>query len=211
MLRAFDRIRFAIIFFAILFIQGCTAIKAPDITPKQGDQYKYHEKIDNLNITVDPLFDSQKNEDHFGINLLRFGVLPVYIIIENNCGATYLLEKKQIALLNKSNKSNTQDKDLYVMIMSRSASEIVFDVLTWGIIGFLKGPSNESERERIMQNMRKSELPDQTISPRHQVYGFVYFPVGKESSLLSEPVQLLIPLKNVRDKTTKSITIEINK
>lgn len=211
MLRAFDSFRFVVTFLAISFLQGCTAIKAPDITPKQADQYKYHREIDNLNIIVDPLFDSQNNEDLFGINLLRFGVLPVYIIIENNCRATYLFEKKQIALLNNSSKSSTQDKDLYLMIMPRSASEIVLDVLIWGVIGLLDGPANKSARERVMQNMRKCELPDQTISPGQQVYGFVYFPVGKESSLLSEPVQLLIPLKNVRDKTSKSIVIELYK
>jgi len=216
MQKGFDIFQYYFTFLAILLIYSCTTIKTPDITPESINQYKYQQVNNNIHVAVNPIVEPQRSEYIFGVDLLSYGILPVYIIIENQSGTTYLVERKQISLSNKSKKNDTQNDDipLQVKYLESTTGEEIADLLGSALVvplAFVINKALTDERGQAIQNMRSCELPDQTLAPKQKVYGFVFFRSGKESSLLNEPFQLLIPLKNIKNMKIENIIVELYK
>ena len=92
---------FIALFCAIMGI-GCAgqAIKQPtDVAIRPARQYKHYLEKEGLGIAIDPLFQKDRVESHFGMDLLAKGILPVLIVVENNHPeSVFLLEGKNITL-----------------------------------------------------------------------------------------------------------------
>jgi len=208
------------IFFLIFLCFGCVSSKLQRVEPKPANQYAFCNKIEELTISIDPYLESNRNEDTFGVNLISKEIIPIFVVVENNCENTFLIEKKQMSL----SCFDSLDHKLYA-IDNNAKTEVTKDRvktlggigLAWGAVGTIASGftvigvpgillvpllSAVNESQNITQHLVNSELPDQTIASNDKSSGFLYFQANDHVNINCSNLTLtmkVINLSNNRD------------
>jgi len=95
-----------------LFLLGllCTACGtttlAPELPVESVEKYAYHQEQEGFTLCLKPLSDPAQLDEYFGDNLIKKGLLPVFVVAQNrNSMETYLVSPDSVS----ANLSTDQD------------------------------------------------------------------------------------------------------
>ena len=178
----------------VLSIGGCVSKKVGSLT-----QYDPPHDISNsqernrLTVAVEPWYEANRIKEHFGTNLLRSNVLPVFLKIQNdNPSGSYILLKDDCYLTDKEGASEidklrnegkspeTGSKQMSAGFLLTAGSVILPALGAVGIPLVLEGGRQSANASIIIHNLKLNELQTATIRPGSSHQGFLYFQLPQE-------------------------------
>ncbi|MES9942464.1 MAG: hypothetical protein ABW104_06905 [Candidatus Thiodiazotropha sp. 6PLUC2] len=191
-------------------IAGCSsAPRLPPFPVKQAESYQHFLVAESLQISVEPLFDSQQNITYFGTNLIEEKILPVFVLVNN------LHAKESLVIFNDkiflrgldNNHVNANDKlkaaDMkQAMNLSESSAGIGSVPL------MLAALSQISQSAEIRRNFKSKALQTNTLSAGEQCQGFVYFRLPEIITHDANPT-ISIEVLNLQEETSRTYQVPI--
>jgi hypothetical protein len=170
-----------------------SAAQAAHAGPKFADypQRKANEcviKADKLKLVVgiQPMEDLNDQKNYFSMELTRRGLIPVYIVIENQSGDdSFLFDKTAISFAVGVTAGAGPD------ISSKSLQTLqVASALVISPVGIIVGAKLAKDEAAVQRNLVMKEVQSKTLSPGDSTHGFLYIPVPKDGS--RQPIHLKV-------------------
>jgi len=134
----------------------------PDYPVRSPDAYSNKVAKGGLIVAVEPVEDPEQQKTYFNSHLSSKGMLPVFIVIQNNSATdTYLFDSSAVGLAD------------VVEITSPGARQSRARLGSGGLVDLMQ----ITEATEVRENMMKKQLRSKTLSPGSSVHGFVYVPV----------------------------------
>lgn len=187
---------------------GCgTIIYLPAMPDRPTSDYHLSQESSGLSVAVDPLLDSERVKNFFGLDLLSEGLLPVLVVVENHHEQDVFVAKRALVLLTLKGgdawnagpvlaKGNTQ--------LAGATGALASLVLTPPIIGLPAAiglsyfaESEVAKARLIKSNLERKEFLDRTVYPGEAHRGFVYFKLGNRD-MVSDLVAVKVEVEKLR-------------
>jgi hypothetical protein len=175
---------------------------APTFNIERPDLYKQNQEQDGLSVAVQPIVSQDELQTFFGDNLLKKGILPVLIVVENrNKTQTYLISIEQISL--ESDSSGNADSSHGSVAASsldtrkatyKKSKEGIGTVAVGALVGGLVtaaillpaafidwGPTEHSKA--VQHNIVAKSLGKKTLSQDQRHSGCIYITVPPDISI----------------------------
>lgn len=191
-------------------IAGCSsAPRLPPFPVKQAESYQHFLAVDGLQISVEPLFDSQQNMTYFGTDLIEEKVLPVFILVNNlHANDSRVVFSDKIFLRGlENNHVNANDK-LKAADMKQAMNLSESSAVIGSVPLMLVALSRISESAEIRRNFKSKALQTNTLSAGEQCQGFVYFRLPEIITHDANPT-ITMEVLNLQDKTSRTYQIPI--
>ena len=191
----------------LIFSISCTESMLPEVQIKPLSQYPLSQRKNGIALAIDPFFEEERVKNFFDFNLLKDGILPIYVIVENQSDNLVLIHPDDLISafaglessaavgdVAKTDSSINQGENKQSEIM-RSAFlaglffGLVIPILTSIIVG-------EKNYTLIRYNIRRKMFLDSTLSKNEVASGFVFLRV-EDKSALSKIKYLLARVKNL--------------
>lgn len=188
----------AIIVLAFLGSYGCSAPEFPDIPDQGALDLEHHLAKEGLSIWVDPFLEEERLQKFFLTDLREDGIVPVYVIAENQSERTYfVLEKARMALEPSSRETIAPHPRVEPSLGRSTATMLTGLAIPLGIVGGIfpialvpilavyvpLSMESQNKVEAVEYNLVRKELLDGVVAPRERRRGFVYFKLeGREES-----------------------------
>jgi len=88
---------------------GLTACSAPspyvivEIPERHADLYPLSQTKEGITVAVDEITSSQRSLQYFGVDMFKYGIVPVNVVIANNTGRKQLINPADVLLLRGRN------------------------------------------------------------------------------------------------------------
>jgi hypothetical protein len=207
-------------------INSCAPIEMKKVVAQKSDYYSLTTLQNGMKISVDLYKEKERLKESFGCDLLSRGILPVFVVVENqNAEDGYILlnENAQLVMtggMTDDNKENEGQKtdELTKAWKKRQNAEDNFGtaMVLFGAIGvatFL--PSMFSAEKKygdefeIRRNLEQKQIVTKTIYQGGSHSGFLYFNLGHEEDL-SRLQGISLSIRNIRTNEITSFTINTN-
>jgi len=168
---------------AVFFLvqPGYASHHFPDYPVQPADTYANKVVKAGLIVAVEPVEDPEQQKTYFNSHLSSKGMLPVFVIIQNNSvTGTYLFDSSAVGLAD------------VVDINSPGARQSRARLGSGGLVDL----TLVTEATEVRENMMKKQLRSKTLSPGSSVHGFVYVPVPTNSP--RPKTHLQVPLTNAQ-------------
>jgi len=134
----------------------------PDYPVRSPDAYPNKVTKAGLIVAVEPVEDPEQQKTYFNSHLGSKGMLPVFIVIQNDSATdTYLFDSSAVGLAD------------VVEITSPGIRQSRARLGSGGLVDL----TLITEATDVRENMMKKQLRSKTLSPGSSVHGFVYVPV----------------------------------
>lgn len=162
----------------------------PDYPVRPAGEYANKVEKAGLIVAVEPMEDPKQQKMYFNSHLNSKGMLPAFIVIQNNSAMdTYLFDSSEVGLAD------------VVEISSPGARQTRARLGSGGLVDL----TLVTEVTEVRENMMKKELRSKTLSPGSSVYGFVYVPVPTDAP--RKKVHLQVPLTNAQSSETEVVNL----
>ena len=179
----------------LLNTAGCgTILRLPAIPNRPASDYQLSQESAGLIAAVDPMVDSKRVADFFGLDLLSVGLLPVLVVVENHHEQDVFVVKR--ALVSVALESSEAASAGFVLTKGRSTqlagatgalASVLFTPLIIGLpTAIVLSHFTEVEAVKlrlIKDNVERKELLERTVYPGEAHRGFVYFNFDKQAPL----------------------------
>ena len=190
-------------------------------TPQKTETYSFVTSNSGIQIAVDLYKDQAKLQEYFGCDLLSRGLLPVFVVIENQTASDgYILLPDGAKLLmsdqgnNQKNDGSQNDELTNARQNNTNANTIgAAAIAMLGAIGIavalpiMFATENQVANEYdIGSNMEQKRLVTKTVYQGCSHSGFLYFNIGNKEAL--ELLQgISLKAKNIRTNEMLPFTI----
>lgn len=174
---------------------GCAAITVPDYPQdKPVSSYTKAAPVKELHIAIQPMTDRKEQEKYFGKDLLKDGVLPIYIMAENRHPSTsFILNKDMISLKESKEKTDlpqatsedVADPSTGQTVSTIGAATIILIPLIFLPISLYMGfygTKMACDATVTQYSTASQALYTHTLSPGNKVEGFVFFKIPDNKS-----------------------------
>ncbi|MGA2457026.1 MAG: hypothetical protein WA383_21040 [Terriglobales bacterium] len=171
----------------LLVVQpGYASHHFPDYPVRPAGEYANKVAKAGLIIAVEPVEDAEQQKTYFNSHLSSKGILPVFIVIQNNSGTdAYLFDKSAVGLGDAA--------DVTGKTASRLGSGGLVDLTLF------------TDTTQVRENLMKKEVRSKTLSPGSSVYGFVYVPVPTDAP--RKKIHLQVGLTNAQSSETEVVNL----
>jgi hypothetical protein len=166
---------FFVIFLGFFILPGCAALDLPDTAlglsgteEIRTSQHSISDAKNGLTVTVDLIRDEERLKRHFGADLSKKGILPVYIKVVNDSDSAYLFLNQKIKQGNAPVDERRNAGGDYEAAL----------ILTGPLFAAFKDAEGSKERA-IRHNVLAKRLKMNMLSPGEQRSGFLYFKVSR--------------------------------
>jgi hypothetical protein len=193
--------------------------------------YKFTLQQNGIRISVNPYIEENRLQEFSGYDLLSKGVLPVWVVIENqNAEDGYFLLKEKTNLIvkspeapgseyargemaNESPTMNSSTTDVFNSLSSGASVAPLFGVVGVAYvlalfpfaISSFKSSKDEITISRIIE---EKQMPNKTIYRGGIQSGFLYFKLGKKEDV-SKIQGINFNMRNLRSSEIVSITVNM--
>jgi hypothetical protein len=211
----------------LMFVLACAAsIKIQNYAIQNIDTYKLKIQKDGLKIAVDPIQEDKRLEDYFGCDLLSRGILPVFLMIENqNSKDGYVVVAERISLMRKIQGAKSDkyegratgiklqeeqiSKEMAVSSALLTASPMAIPLLPVATIFALSAQGRMKDDSEIRRNLEDKKLEPKTLFQGGAQNGFIYFKINEKKDI--ENVQgINLGVRNLRTGELSIFTITFN-
>jgi len=146
-------------------------------------------------LAIDPFFEEERVKKYFNFNLLKDGILPIFIIVENQSENLILIHPDDLILAFSGPESpaavgGITKTDVSIDVEENSRSKIsggatLAGFLAGGVAGLLLASIIVPDKDYtlIRYNIRNKLLLDKTLSTNEVASGFVFLKVKDKSEL----------------------------
>lgn len=143
----------------------------PAIPPSD---FENSETVQGIWVAAKPLLNEEELEDYFGVNLLKKGILPIYLTIRNdNTQDSFIFQAESVRIKTQQNSGmyDNPEKD-----MQEAGKGIA-----WAGAILISPPllliaiHQLSNASIIEENFESKKIRTKTLDPGQQTSGFVYF------------------------------------
>jgi len=185
---------------AALGLSSC-GVAIPDYPERPISDYSSRQTRGNVIVAARAVVDPIETHRYFYSDLVSDGILPVLVVIENrDPQASYIISKEQCALVD-STRVTTGD----VVDDGLAATALASPVVPLPFVGDVAILNNEN----ALENFESKEMKLLTISPEEKIQGFVYFPIRRGQSDLSEQRVLRVRLRKAGTEEVLEFSLPI--
>lgn len=191
---------------------GCT-LKVHEVDIQSVSFYKFTGESAGLKVSADLFTDKVELSKFFGVDLISKGILPVFIILENQTSEDgFLLIKERCKLMLKT--SNPENEKDYVYHNVQPSQPMLNYTSLNGIYPFLLVLSPISPTillvgvyasiyqeniDIVVRNLEEKYLTDKIVYPGSSHHGFIYFKIDKKE-YIANIVGISLEAQNIRTK-----------
>ena len=196
----------------IMLLSGCASYSPSLVRLEPGGPTTSRQVSGDLTIYVDEFATPQKSEKAFDTNLIKEGVLPLLIQVQNNGQHPY--EVKMMDITVRENDTHTVLRPLTPeQTANKAKKNAVSRAIGWSLIvpiiaipvaATASAIHTSKVNKQILQDFSAKGFPDGTIMPNKDRSGFVFFELPKGRKDLSG-LNLQIASRN--EVTGESLTI----
>jgi hypothetical protein len=162
----------------------------PDYPARPAGEYVNKVVEAGLVLAAEPLEDAEQQKMYFNSRLSARGILPVFIVIQNNSTTdAYLFDKSAVGLGDGAE------------ITGKGARKTASKLGSGGLIDL----TLIKEVTDVRENLMKKEVRSKTISPGSSTYGFIYVPVPTDAP--RKTTHLQVPLTNARTSESEVVNL----
>ncbi len=191
----------------VFCIAGCSTLPVADVTEGGTELHTQVASKDGLSIGVAPLKEKDLLIKYFGVDLRKQSILPIYITIDNQSGASFLFLKNQASIALKGHQDTREHEQLDIPIEERKPTEGDYAAAAFfgGLAGALTLDLEGDSGRAIRHNILAKRLNTDTLSPSEHRSGFLYFHVPKE---IEDTYILTIKFMNLETEETASVEFQ---
>lgn len=185
-----------------LVLSGCPTLHLPDYPVRTFESYSNTQVAQNVGVVVEPMTESEQIEHYFGTDLRAAGMLPVFILVENRGGTSFLLSKERIGLVSEaddlpqvSQPGRTESEAPATAVGASSAPALLVGSAA-AIPLILVSAKLGSDAKEINHNLVVKELRTRTLSPGADAKGFLYFSLPGTYTKLQQ-LRVRIPITEI--------------
>lgn len=150
---------------------GC-AHQFPEYPAKPASSCSVHVLRDGVTLGIEPMFDRETSEQYFEVDMLGRGILPIYVVVENQTpGRTLLVSREQFAVVGANAAGDKND------VASSTPGAVVAwtGAVALSSVGLMVGLAMVADAENIKTNFDRKAMQSQTVSAGSATSGFVFF------------------------------------
>jgi len=176
-------------FCTAVILSGCSTVPFPPYASHSPSTAPLLKHEAGLELLVDPVLATEGQKTYFGFDLVKQGVLPVFIRVTNTtAGQSVLLQKEGMTLtLGGSGGGSTSTTE-----SARKSTGAATTVGVVGVVGtifvtplaaplMIVAPMMAGRDHQMTQNLVDKEFYDNTVSPGASKEGFVYFQLPQQA------------------------------
>lgn len=184
--RAATTMKTICLFCALLILSGCASAKYAAYDNHNSSTGTLLKNEAGLELFVDPVLEADRQAAFFGYNLVRSGVLPVFVRVTNiTSDQSFLLKKSGMTLNFAGAREGFTSVNDNVTRDSGAGAVSVLGAVALSTPLMVAGPLMEASDQQKSQNLVDKQYYDNTVSPSAHAEGFVYFQLPKGSHDLS--------------------------
>ena len=179
---------------AILGVTACASHSTKTVLLKKPDAYAANTVTENFVVGAEAYDTDEKTKAAFDQRLVRKGIYPVQIAIENTSQSTLLILRDQIELTSSASGS-IRPMNSAEVAESVEANAIAHAVLGFGIFSY--GAAQEANAEREADYANKQMAEEVIVRPGRMEGGFVFFRAPTGEGIAGR--RLVIPVEDVSE------------
>jgi hypothetical protein len=203
------------------FASGCATMKVPEAKVGSAESYALKAEDKGLLVAAHALTDTHEVEEAFNENLLKHGIVPILVVVENRSASShYIVAKRNVGAINRetaekiiggrgqaksdsagSGLLNTGTGVMLVGLGSLGASIIAAPLL-------IAGMKVASDAQVVEHNLRIKEFYSRTLEPGQRAFGYLYLklpePLPEPGATPRPPVHYNVVLQAI-DPETKAV------
>jgi len=169
---------------------GYGAHSFPDYPVRPAGEYANKVAAAGFIVAVEPVEDAEQQKVYFNARLGGKGILPVFIVIQNNSATdSYLFDKSAVGLGETAEVTGKGARKTASMLGSGGLLDLTL----------------VKEVTDVRENLMKKEVRSKTLSPGSNVHGFVYVPVPTDAP--RKKMHLQVPLTNARSGENEVVNL----
>lgn len=208
---------FSIYLWALLTACG---VRIQEVKPDSATSYRHYSDINGLRASADLFADEARLETYFGDNLLKNGILPVFIVFENNRaknGYVLLREQSKLTMKRPSNNSNdisftdvmennSVERPGSGAVMLLPAAPLVLGPAV-GLATIFVAAIIESNIEKVFHNIEEKQMVDRAVYPGERHSGFIYFKVKEDE--VEKIGGVILTVQNLKTQELEQLIISL--
>jgi len=164
---------------------------------KQAKECPVSAENAGLVVGLEPVENSETQENYFHTELAKKGFVPVFLVIENRTSTNSFIFDKTIVSYGISDSTISTP-----LTESGAGKAIALSVIPF--VGPFAGVKIISDAAQIQQNLMKKEIQSTTLSPGASVHGFLYVPIPRKTA--RGKITLRVPIS----KASTNETFDLN-
>ncbi len=202
----------------LVLAAACGTMKVTPLATNEASSYAQHEEKNGLVVGVQPMTGKKEIEDVFRVNLLRHGLLPILLVVQNQSPSdSFIVPKEQITVLSDATGTTNATQTADVASGAKSAGEatgfaagamiLASPVLAAPLM--IASAKLGSDATVAQYNLADKEFYTHTLGPGEKAQGFLYFQFPKASPP-SGNYHILINAKNPGNGKTTAFDFPVN-
>lgn len=183
-----------------LVLPLCAADKFPDYPVRLASEYPTTAEQSGLIIGVQPVEDLKDQTRFLGMGLSPVGYLPVFIVLQNNSGDSFLFDKTKLTF------GQGDSPGASPTTQSRAGEGVsLAGALLVAPVAIFVGAKLIADASKVQQNILKKAVQSKTLFPGTSVHGFLYIPAPKKGQ--REKIHLQVPVTRVGTAETVVLSL----
>jgi hypothetical protein len=217
------RVAFCLVLVCCALMLGGCGETVREVAVRRVSEYRHVVHQSGLSASVDPFVDEERLVNHFGADLLADGLLPIFVVLENQgYGDGVVVLKEKIALeLGSAAIAEASERYKYEADVNASTTKSVggaaaaaSGAATVAILPIMAGTpivsiaflpvtiavSMQAEKtERVARRVEDRAIQFRTVYPGQVQSGFIYFKLGARENA-AHLVALTLPVQNINTR-----------
>ena len=196
---------FFVIFLGFFILPGCgalgvsnTVLDLSDTEEIRTSQHSISDAKNGLTVTVGLIQDEEQLKRHFGADLSKKGILPVYIKVVNDSDSSYLFLNQKVRQSNAPVDERRNAGGDYEAAL----------ILTGPLFAAFKDAGGDKEKA-IRYNVLTKRLKTNMLSPGEERSGFLYFKAPRAKNTTTRLTLNFLSLTT--KKTNEFAFVAVNK
>ena len=168
------RIQSALLGTAMLALISCSTMNLERYPEASPMLFGNATSTNGLSVVVQPLLDSKKSKQYFGVDLIENGILAVHMTIRNNSpGTSYLIPADSVRIAERTDADPVDNPETGNQrsgeVIAVAGAALISPVL------LAVAAQQLSDASIIKENFEANRFRTTTVDPGETVGGFLYF------------------------------------
>ena len=166
----------SVITFLIICLSACSTMTLKQYPEPSDDLFDNSKPINGVVAFAQPLLDENESKDYFGVNLIKNGILAIYLSIRNqNQNTSFTIPAEAIHISEVENNASDFKPEQGHVDAARTAS--IASAILMSPLLFCIGIDAQqySNASIIKENFEAKRFRTKTIDPGQKASGFSYF------------------------------------
>ena len=206
--------------FHLLASLAACGVRIEEVKPVSITSYQHFSDSNGLRASADMFKDEARLNTYFGDNLLKKGILPVFVAFENNrAKGGYVLLREQSKFTAKVNSRMGSQDDSYTDVMDNNpverpgfvgvglaAATVVLNPIV-SIASLFAVGIWQGNKERVFHNIQEKQMIEKAVYPGERHSGFIYFKIEEDE--VENIGGIILTIQNLKTQEMEQLVISL--